>query len=121
MENYLNITQLAGLRNATTETLRHYDRIGLLKPAYVDPDTGYRYYSTEQVEIFDTIMDLRDMGLPLKEIQEFMDHRNVENSYEILSKKADELRQEIAEKQKMLLLLALHTADNRNRTCTVSH
>ena len=42
MENYLNITQLAGLRNATTETLRHYDRIGLLKPAYVDPGTGYR-------------------------------------------------------------------------------
>ena len=109
MENYLNITQLAGLRNATTETLRHYDRIGLLKPAYVDPDTGYRYYSTEQVEIFDTIMDLRDMGLPLKEIQEVMDHRNVENSYEILSKKADELRQEIAEKQKMLLQIEQKT------------
>lgn len=109
MENYLNITQLAGLRNATTETLRHYDRIGLLKPAYVDPGTGYRYYSTEQVEIFDTIMDLRDMGLPLKEIQEFMDHRNVENSYEILSKKADELRQEIAEKQKMLLQIEQKT------------
>ncbi len=109
MENYLNITQLAGLRNATTETLRHYDRIGLLKPAYVDPGTGYRYYSTEQVEIFDTIMDLRDIGLPLKEIQEFMNHRNVENSYEILSKKADELRQEIAEKQKMLLQIEQKT------------
>ena len=109
MENYLNITQLARLRNATTETLRHYDRIGLLKPAYVDPDTGYRYYSTEQVEVFDTIMDLRDMGLPLKEIQEFMNHRNVENSYEILSKKADELRQEIAEKQKMLLQIEQKT------------
>lgn len=109
MENYLNITQLARLRNATTETLRHYDRIGLLKPAYVDPGTGYRYYSTEQVEVFDTIMDLRDMGLPLKEIQEFMNHRNVENSYEILSKKADELRQEIAEKQKMLLQIEQKT------------
>ncbi len=109
MENYLNITQLARLRNATTETLRHYDRIGLLKPAYVDPDTGYRYYSTEQVEIFDTIMDLRDMGLPLKEIQEFMNHRNVEHSYEILSRKADELRQEIAEKQKMLLQIEQKT------------
>ena len=75
----------------------------------MDPDTGYRYYSTEQVEIFDTIMDLRDMGLPLKEIQEFMNHRNVENSYEILSKKADELRQEIAEKQKMLLQIEQKT------------
>ncbi len=109
MENYLNITQLARLRNATTETLRHYDRIGLLKPAYVDPDTGYRYYSTEQVEVFDTIIDLRDMGLPLKEIQEFINHRNVEHSYEILSRKADELRQEIAEKQKMLLQIEQKT------------
>ena len=109
MENHLNITQLARLRNATTETLRHYDRIGLLKPSYVDPDTGYRYYSMGQVEDFDTIMDLRNMGLPLKEIQEFMNHRNVEHSYEILSRKADELRKEIAEKQKMLLQIEQKT------------
>lgn len=109
MENYLNITQLARLRNATTETLRHYDRIGLLKPAYVDPATGYRYYSIEQVESFDTIMDLRGMGLPLKEIQDFMSHRNVAHSYELLSKKAEELRQEIEEKQKMLLQIEQKT------------
>lgn len=110
MENYLNITQLARLRETTTETLRHYDRIGLLRPGYVDPDTGYRYYSYDQIELFDTIIDLRNMGLPLNEIKDFLPRRNVERSYEILSKKARELEQEIAEKQKLLLRIQQKTA-----------
>lgn len=41
----LSISELAKLRQVTTETLRYYDRIGLLKPVYVDPETNYRYYS----------------------------------------------------------------------------
>lgn len=110
MDHYLNITQLARLRNTTTETLRHYDRIGLLKPGYVDPVTGYRYYSYDQIEKFDTIMDLRNMGLPLSEIRDFLPRRNVERSYEILSKKAEELEREIAEKQKLLLQIQQKTA-----------
>ena len=43
MENIISITEMAKLRNISTETLRHYDRIGLLKPVYVDPKTGYRF------------------------------------------------------------------------------
>lgn len=110
MDGYLSITQLARLRNVTTETLRHYDRIGLLKPNYVDPDTGYRYYSMDQIEVFDTIIDLKNMGLPLKKIQEFMPVRDVKHSYQILCQKAQELEKEIQEKQKMLLQIQQKTA-----------
>lgn len=110
MDGYLSITQLAHLRNVTTETLRHYDRIGLLKPAYVDPETAYRYYSMDQIEVFDTVIDLKNMGLPLKSIQEFMPVRNVARSYEILSQKVQELEQEIQEKSRMLRQLRQKTA-----------
>ncbi|WP_066369112.1 MerR family DNA-binding transcriptional regulator [Neobacillus fumarioli] len=51
MHNKLSIGEMAKLRKVTVETLRHYDKIGLLKPYYVDPNTGYRYYSTYQYEI----------------------------------------------------------------------
>ncbi|MEH7531769.1 MerR family DNA-binding transcriptional regulator, partial [Priestia megaterium] len=46
---------MAKLRGVTTETLRHYDRIGLFKPFYVDENTGYRYYSIFQYEVLGTI------------------------------------------------------------------
>lgn len=102
MKDYLNITQLAKLRNVTTETLRHYDRIGLLKPEYVDEFTGYRYYSMNQVELFDTIIDLKNLGLPLKDIAAYMSSRNIGNTYALLTSKESDLKREIAEKQKQL-------------------
>lgn len=102
MKGYLNITQLARLRNVTTETLRHYDRIGLLKPDYVDKFTGYRYYSMNQVELFDTIIDLKNLGLPLKNITAYMNSRNICNTYTLLTGKESDLKREIAEKQKQL-------------------
>ncbi len=102
MKDYLNITQLAKLRNVTTETLRHYDRIGLLKPDYVDEFTGYRYYSTNQIELFDTIIDLRNLGVPLKDIAVYMESRNVANTHELLKMKEDELKRMISEHQKQL-------------------
>ena len=46
----LSISEMARLRKVTTETLRHYDRIGLFTPSYISPDTGYRYYSFMQYE-----------------------------------------------------------------------
>ena len=102
MKDYLNITQLAKLRNVTTETLRHYDRIGLFKPDYVDEFTGYRYYSMNQIELFDTIIDLRNLGVPLKDIAIYMESRNVANTYELLIIKEDDLKRTFAVLQRQL-------------------
>jgi len=104
MKDKVSITELAKLRNITTETLRHYDRIGLLKPDSVDKQTGYRYYSLSQIEMFDTIIDLKNMGLSLKEIQEFMSDRNLDSAYSILQKRERDIRAELEEKQRQLLL-----------------
>jgi len=52
----------------TIDTLRHYDAVGLLKPAKVDPFTGYRYYSAKQLQSLNRIIALKEVGLSLEEI-----------------------------------------------------
>jgi DNA-binding transcriptional MerR regulator len=69
----LTVGQAARLAGVTAKALRHYDRIGLLRPAAVDPATGYRRYEPEQVEQARLIRRLRAMELPLDEIRRLLD------------------------------------------------
>jgi DNA-binding transcriptional MerR regulator len=66
---YLTIGQIARLSGLTTKALRHYDSVGVLRPAHVDEDTGYRRYSRLQVEQARQIRVLRDLEVPLEEIR----------------------------------------------------
>jgi DNA-binding transcriptional MerR regulator len=70
---WLAIGQAARLAGVTAKALRHYDRIGLLPPAAVDPATGYRRYGPEQVARARLIRHLRAMDLPLEEIRRLLD------------------------------------------------
>lgn len=67
------IGTVARLAQVSVRTLRHYDEIGLLRPAEVNPQTGYRYYSADQLHRLHRILVLRDLGLPLGEIAELLD------------------------------------------------
>jgi DNA-binding transcriptional MerR regulator len=53
----------------TVKTLRHYHQIGLLEPADVDPRTGYRRYTVEQIAVAQVIRRFREVGMPLADIQ----------------------------------------------------
>src|SRR3569833_332150 len=64
----MQIGRFAHLTGLTVKALRHYDEIDLLRPAAVDPDTGYRTYGPEQVERAETIRMLRQLEVPLDEI-----------------------------------------------------
>jgi DNA-binding transcriptional MerR regulator len=68
----LTIGRFADVTGLTAKALRHYDEIGLLVPARVDPDNGYRYYDTAQVEHGVTIRRLRALELPLDEIKSLL-------------------------------------------------
>lgn len=105
MKDYLNITELAKLRNITTETLRHYDRIGLFKPEYVDPLNNRRYYTSDQFEILGTIRELRQLGMSLDDIKKYFDDRNLDKSAEILTRQHELLKNEIEEKKLLEKLL----------------
>jgi len=64
---------VARLAQVSVRTLRHYDDRGLLKPNYVDPITGYRYYTPEQILLLHRILVLRDLGVPLAQIGRLID------------------------------------------------
>ena len=62
------IGEFSRIGRVTIETLRHYDAIGLLKPAKVDLNTGYRYYNAGQLATLNQILALKDVGLSLDEV-----------------------------------------------------
>jgi DNA-binding transcriptional MerR regulator len=69
----LSIGQVARLAGVTPKTLRHYDRLGVLRPADVDPDTGYRWYVPAQVEQVRLVRRLRALELPLEDVRRLLD------------------------------------------------
>lgn len=73
--------------------LRHYDRIGLVKPSKKDEWTHYRYYTEEDLVRLNTVRALQLMDLPLREIKKVLEYADLEKIIEFLAraeKKADE-------------------------------
>lgn len=85
-----DFARLCGTNN---RTLIHYDEIGLFKPAYTD-DRGYRYYSESQFDVFFTINCLSKLGMPLKEIGAFLNHRNPQALKKLLLEQREEVLKE---------------------------
>ena len=98
--SHYTIGETAGICNISTKTLRHYDRIGLLKPDYVDPVTGYRYYTHEQIIIINTITSLKSTGLGLAVIKEYLENRQLDAFLNIMKKQAKDLEAKIKELKK---------------------
>ena len=69
----LKIGEFSVLTQVSIKTLRYYDEVGLLKPARVDGDSGYRYYSASQVPRLHRILALKDLGFPLDRIATVID------------------------------------------------
>ena len=74
MDKLYSIKQTSEIAGTTTETLRHYDRIGLVKPCKTDEWTGYRYYSEQEIVRLHTIRALRLMDLTLTEIRDILSY-----------------------------------------------
>jgi DNA-binding transcriptional MerR regulator len=65
----LTIGDFSRATHLSIKTLRHYHRVRLLEPAVVDPDTGYRRYTTDQITAAQVIRRFRDLDMPLEEIR----------------------------------------------------
>ena len=76
-EGLLRIGEVARLFNLSVGTLRHYEQMGLLDPAHIDPASGYRYYGSRQLSTLNTVSHLRVLDLPLALIREFVTTRDV--------------------------------------------
>lgn len=69
----LKIGDFSKLGYVTVKTLRHYAQIGLLRPAWIDRFTGYRYYSLRQLARLNRILALKDLGFSLEQITQLID------------------------------------------------
>ena len=69
----LKIRDFAKLAEVSITTLRYYDEIGLLKPIHVDPATGYRFYTMDQLPQLHRILAYKELGLGLTEIVKILD------------------------------------------------
>lgn len=95
---WFSIGKIAKMFHLSVSSLRHYEAMGLLTPEYVDPESGYRYYSTGQFEVLNTIRYLRALDMPLQEIADFMQNRDVER----IEEKLCQQKQVVVEKQRAL-------------------
>ena len=97
--NLFRIGDMAEMFHLSVGSLRHYEKQGLLKPEYTDPETGYRYYSLRQMEVLTTIRFLRTLDMPLEEIRDFVTNRDtskiltmLKEQKEAVLKKQEELK-----------------------------
>ncbi len=105
------IGTVARLGQVSVRTLRHYDDLGLLQPAHVDPATGYRYYTPDQVLRLHRILVLRDLGVPLSEIGRLIDDDvTVEQLRGILRLRQAEARARLAEQTEQLRRVEIRLA-----------
>ena len=102
----LTIGKMAQLNNISDQALRLYDRIGLLKPDYVDEQTGYRYYNIKQCARLDMIQYMKELGMSLKQIKEHLDRQDISVIQEVLKRQKkliDEKIEELNQKQKAVI------------------
>ena len=71
-QNLLTIGNLSKQTGVHVKSLRYYEQLGILLPAYTDPDTGYRYYTLSQIPVVDTIRACIFLDIPLKEFTGFL-------------------------------------------------
>ena len=93
MKPYFYVGEAAKAVHTTSETLRHYDRIGLVKPSKIDPWTHYRYYTQQDLVRLNTVRALQLMDLPLQEIKKVLEYDDLEKIVDFLAqaeKKAEE-------------------------------
>jgi DNA-binding transcriptional MerR regulator len=81
----LSIGDFSRATHLTVKTLRHYQEAGLLEPAQIDPRTGYRRYTTDQIPTAQVIRRFRDVDMPLTSIQAVLAAPNVESRNELIA------------------------------------
>ena len=94
MKNRFQIGEIAKLFGITHDTLRYYDKIGLLNPTD-ESESGYRYYSIRDIFKLSRILFLKELDIPLKELKVYMENKSAKALEEIFKKKNEELDEKI--------------------------
>lgn len=95
----LTIGQMAEINHVSSQTLRHYDSEGLLAPAVVDEETGYRYYNIMQSARLDMIQYMKSLGISLKNIKAHINGRDTGAIVHLLDEKRADIDEQILRMQ----------------------
>lgn len=85
------IGELSKIADIPIKTLRYYDEVGILPPAYIDQFTGYRYYDDESILNIEMIKSLKSVNFTLQEIKEYM----INKDDKLFLNKQEEIKNEI--------------------------
>lgn len=77
MSQYMSIGKISKLKNVSIKSLRYYDQIGILKPAFVNTETNYRYYTKDQLYLLDAITVCIKLGIPLKDLNNYVENNSI--------------------------------------------
>lgn len=90
------IGEFSHIGRVSTRLLRYYDKFGLLAPGFVDPQTGYRYYTADQLPRLNRILALKELGFSLEEVESMIDSDvSADQLRGMLALKASEVAREI--------------------------
>ena len=103
----LPISEFAKISTISRKTLIYYDQIGLLSPEVIE-ENGYRYYTFRQLETVGTILALKQIGISLKEIKSYLDHRSPELITHLFQTQKDVIDAEIKRLQILSEQLSLN-------------
>lgn len=102
-DNFISIGKLSKITGVHVQSLRYYERIGILTPAYIDDSTKYRYYAFSQIKLVEAIQYCVELDIPLKEFSMFISKNQKQIDYEKLLQYGHEIAYRKIEtiKQKM--------------------
>lgn len=95
----LSIGDFSRATHISVKMLRHYHRIGLIEPADVDSETGYRRYTTEQVPSAQVVRRFRDLQMPLEQIRAVLEAPDVETRNRLITSHLDALQSSLTQTQ----------------------
>lgn len=84
MKSYFSIGEMSKIHNVSIQALRYYDKIGLLKPSFIDENNSYRYYELNQFVDLDIIKFAKATGIPLKKVSKIMETRKLDSIQNLL-------------------------------------
>lgn len=99
-ERYIKTGEFAKLVGVTKHTLFYYDKIGLFSPE-IKLENGYRFYSFDQLDVFDVIQTLRELDVSLEEIKGYMNQRSPKRLLKLFRKEQSIIRKQMQQLKKM--------------------
>lgn len=99
----LSIGEAAKLKNVSIKALRYYEKLGIFNPVYIDPQSGYRYYSPAQLFDLDVILTCGELGIPLKHILDYQTDKDAIDLRQLLIEGAGIAEQKIKRARQSLL------------------